>query len=60
MTPDGPPLLGPTPVRNLFLNLGHGSTGWAMSLGSGRIVADLITGSPPAIDIDGLTLARYP
>lgn len=59
MTPDGPPVLGPTPVRNLFLNLGHGSTGWAMALGSGRVVADLITGTPPAIDIDGLTLARY-
>ncbi len=59
MTPDGPPLLGPTPYRNLFLNLGHGSTGWAMSLGSGRVVADLVTGRKPEIDIDGLTLARY-
>lgn len=59
MTPDGPPLLGPTPYRNLFLNLGHGSTGWAMSLGSGRVVADLVTGATPEIDIDGLTLARY-
>lgn len=59
MTPDGPPVLGPTPVGKLFLNLGHGSTGWAMSLGSGRVVADLVTGAAPAIDIDGLTLARY-
>ncbi|MBG7620379.1 D-amino acid dehydrogenase [Herbaspirillum sp. AP02] len=59
MTPDGPPLLGPTPIGRLFLNLGHGSTGWAMSLGSGRVVADLVTGGTPAIDIDGLTLARY-
>ena len=59
MTPDGPPLLGPTSYSNLFVNLGHGSTGWAMSLGSGRVVADLVTGRKPEIDIDGLTLARY-
>ena len=35
MTPDGAPLLGPSGVDNLWLNLGHGSTGWAMSMGSG-------------------------
>jgi D-amino-acid dehydrogenase len=59
MTPDGPPLLGKTPVRGLFLNLGHGSTGWAMSMGSAKVVADLIGGREPAIDLSGLTLDRY-
>lgn len=59
MTPDGPPLLGPAPIKGLFLNLGHGSTGWAMSMGSARIVADLIEGRPPEIDLSGLTLERY-
>ena len=59
MTPDGPPILGRTPVTNLFLNAGHGSQGWSMACGSGRIVADLVSGREPQIDHDGLTLARY-
>jgi D-amino-acid dehydrogenase len=59
MLPDGPPLLGATRYPNLFLNLGHGSTGWAMACGSGQVVADVISDQTPAIDLDGLTLARY-
>lgn len=59
MLPDGPPLLGPTPVRNVYLNIGHGSTGWAMAAGSGKVVADIVTGHAPEIDMDGLTMARY-
>jgi D-amino-acid dehydrogenase len=59
MTPDGAPLVGPCGIDGLWLNLGHGSTGWAMSMGSGKVVADLVTGTKPEIDLDGLTLARY-
>ena len=59
MTPDGAPLLGPSGIDNVWLNLGHGSTGWAMSMGSARVVADLVTQRKPEIDLDGLTLARY-
>jgi D-amino-acid dehydrogenase len=59
MTPDGAPLLGPSGIDGLWINLGHGSTGWAMSLGSGQVVADLITQREPEIDLDGLTLERY-
>jgi D-amino-acid dehydrogenase len=59
MLPDGPPVLGATRVRNLYLNTGHGSSGWAMACGSGRILADLISGRAPEIDLEGLTLDRY-
>ncbi|MBP0608766.1 MULTISPECIES: D-amino acid dehydrogenase [Burkholderia] len=59
MTPDGPPLLGASGIDGLWLNVGHGSTGWAMSMGSGKVVADLVTGRTPEIDLSGLTLARY-
>ncbi|WP_345811993.1 D-amino acid dehydrogenase [Paraburkholderia sp. PREW-6R] len=59
MTPDGAPLLGPSGIDNLWLNVGHGSTGWAMSMGSGRVLADLIAQRTPEIDLEGLTLARY-
>ncbi|WP_151636439.1 D-amino acid dehydrogenase [Noviherbaspirillum aerium] len=57
--PDGPPLLGATPARNVYINIGHGSGGWTMAAGAGKLVADLVTGKPPDIDLDGLTLARY-
>lgn len=59
MLPDGPPVLGRTPVGGLYLNLGHGSSGWAMACGSARVVADLVTGHAPPIDLDGLTLDRF-
>lgn len=59
MLPDGAPLLGTTPIRNVFINIGHGSTGWAMAAGSGKLVADIVSGYTPDIDMDGLTLSRY-
>lgn len=59
MLPDGAPLLGATPLKNIFVNIGHGSCGWAMAAGSGRILADLVSGRAPEIDMDGLTLSRY-
>lgn len=59
MTPDGTPILGATPCRNLFLNTGHGTLGWTMACGSARVVADLVTGRRPDIAIDGLSLDRY-
>jgi D-amino-acid dehydrogenase len=57
--PDGAPLLGATPLRNVYINIGHGSAGWAMAAGSGKILADIISGRAPDIDMDGLTLSRY-
>jgi D-amino-acid dehydrogenase len=59
MTPDGPPILGKTRWRNLLLNSGHGSNGWTQSCGTGKIVADMLHGRQPAIDTEGLTLARF-
>jgi D-amino-acid dehydrogenase len=59
MTPDGTPVLGPTPFANLFLSTGHGTLGWTMAAGSGRVIADVISGREPEVALDGLTLARY-
>ncbi len=59
MTPDGTPLLGATPYRNLYLNTGHGTLGWTMSCGSARVLADLVSGKRPEISMEGLTLERY-
>ncbi len=59
MTPDGTPIVGPSPLRNLFFNTGHGTLGWTMACGSGRVITDLIAGREPDIDVRGLSLARY-
>jgi D-amino-acid dehydrogenase len=59
MLPDGPPLLGESGVPRVYLNVGHGSTGWTMACGSAQIVSDIVTGRVPEIDLEGLTLARY-
>jgi D-amino-acid dehydrogenase len=58
MTPDGPPCLGPTPIEGLYLNIGHGSNGWTQACGSGRIVADIVSGRAPEIDLEGFGLMR--
>ena len=59
MTPDGPPVIGATRYANLHLNTGHGTLGWTMACGSGRVLADLLSGRKPDIDASELTLARY-
>jgi D-amino-acid dehydrogenase len=59
MTPDGTPIVGPTPHANLLLATGHGTLGWTMAAGTGRVIADLVSGRKPEIDIEGLTMARY-
>lgn len=58
MTPDGPPILGLGRHRNLFFNCGHGHMGWTMACGTARIVADLMSGRMPALDLTGLTVRR--
>lgn len=59
LTPDSVPILGASPLKNLWLNTGHGTLGWTMACGSGRIVADLIGGRVPEIALDGLGLERF-
>ncbi len=59
MTPDGTPVIGPTPVKNLLLATGHGTLGWTMAAGTGRVIADMVSGRQTEIDISGLAMARY-
>jgi len=59
MAASGSPYLGATPIKNLFLNCGHGHLGWTLSCGSSQIVADIVSVRKPAIDITGLTLATH-
>jgi len=59
MTPDSTPIVGATPLRNLFLNTGHGTLGWTMACGSASVIADLVSGKVPAIHTDDLAIFRY-
>lgn len=59
MTPDGPPIIGGTRYSNLHLNTGHGTLGWTMACGSGKVLADLLSGRKSDIDASELALSRY-
>ena len=59
MTPDSTPVVGATPLANLFLNTGHGTLGWTMACGSASVIADLVSGKAPAIHADDLSVFRY-
>lgn len=59
MTPDGPPIIGPTRFDNLHLNTGHGTLGWTMACGAARVVSDQIAGRRPEIATDELSVRRY-
>ncbi|MGP3790157.1 D-amino acid dehydrogenase [Pseudomonas sp. B392_1p] len=58
-TPDGTPIVGATRYTNLFLNTGHGTLGWTMACGSGRLLADLLAAKRPQISTEGLDISRY-
>lgn len=59
MTPDGTPIVGRSPIANLFLNTGHGTLGWTMAAGSGRVLADIVSGRRAGIEAHDLGYARY-
>lgn len=59
MTPDGTPVVGRSTMPNLFLNTGHGTLGWTMAAGSGRVLADIVSGRRTEIESSDLGYARY-
>lgn len=59
MTPDGPAIIGRGPRRNLFLNTGHGTFGWTLSAGSADLIAQVIDGEVPAVDLDAFRPGRF-
>ena len=58
MTPDGTPVIGRSRYGNLFINSGHGTLGWTMACGSGRVLTSLVSGTTPDIRTDDLCLVR--
>ena len=60
MTPDSTPIIGATRFSNLFLNTGHGTLGWTMACGSGKLISDLVLNHKTDINTEGLSIQRYP
>jgi D-amino-acid dehydrogenase len=48
-TPTNIPFIGKTKVRKLWVNAGHGTLGWTHGAGSGKALAELISGRKPAM-----------
>ena len=59
MLPDGPPVIGASGVPGLWLNTGHGSSGWALACGSARLLADTLAGRTPAVDPSRFSPQRW-
>lgn len=59
MTPDSTPIIGATQYKNLFLNTGHGTLGWTMACGSGKLISDIVLNHQPEISTEGLSIQRY-
>ncbi len=57
--PDGCPLIGPSGLPGVWLNLGHGAHGWALANGSARAIADLVAGRAPEMDMEGFGCERW-
>jgi D-amino-acid dehydrogenase len=58
MLPDGPPIIGASGLPGVWLNLGHGSSGWALACGSALALAECMAGREAPIDMSRLTPAR--
>ena len=50
MLPDGVPVIGAGARAGVWLNIGHGGSGWALACGSARLLADQIGGRAPELD----------
>lgn len=59
MSADGVPIIGRTPIDNLYINTGHGHLGWTLAAGSGRALADLISRQSLNLDLAPYALHRF-
>ncbi|MES2958287.1 MAG: FAD-dependent oxidoreductase [Pseudomonadota bacterium] len=59
MLPDGPPVIGAAGVPGVWVNTGHGSSGWALACGSAKLLADTMAGRAPALDASRFSPLRW-
>lgn len=54
MRAGGLPALGATGIPGIWVNTGHGDSGWALASGCARVLADAISGRPGALGHEAL------
>lgn len=59
MSADSLPIMGPTPIKNLWVNTGHGALGWSMAAGAGKSIADLVITGKADLDLSDYTINRF-
>jgi D-amino-acid dehydrogenase len=59
MSADGVPIIGSTPIPNLWVNTGHGHLGWTMAAGSAQLLTELLCADPPSVEPAAFALARF-
>ncbi|OUD14045.1 D-amino acid dehydrogenase [Thioflexithrix psekupsensis] len=59
MTPDSAPILGVSPYRNLYFNIGHGMLGWTLACGSAAVLTDIVSQKTPQIAVEGFRWDRF-
>jgi D-amino-acid dehydrogenase len=59
LSADGVPIIGRTPISNLFVNAGHGHLGWTMAAASGELLADVLSNERSKIDPAPYALLRF-
>lgn len=62
LSPDGLPVVGPTPHPRVFVNFGHGPAGWGLACGSAKVVTDYLGGNVqhwPADTLAALNAGRF-
>ena len=59
LSADGVPIIGRTPIENLWVSSGHGHLGWTMAAGSGQLLSELISGGPLSLDPAPYALSRF-
>ena len=58
MSPDGMPYIGPTKISGLFVNTGHGHSGWTLAMGSADLLADIILNKETKIGSEPFLVSR--
>jgi len=58
-TPSNVPIIGRSKLGKLFLNTGHGTLGWTHACGSGKSIAQIVSGMQPEVDFAFVGLERH-
>jgi D-amino-acid dehydrogenase len=58
LSPDGLPVVGHALHPRLFVNIGHGPSGWGLACGSAKVVAELVSGETPSVPPETLAALR--